>query len=198
MSLPKVAARSIAGAMLLMAFFTWMWVGIATSGLAPLATTLLLLVFVPIGLAVGLNAIHLYLVSGRFRTLSTAADKMQRKRMGIAYGVIFGLEGLLIGAVAGILTGLHKDTYVIPAIAFIVGLHFYPIAKVFNRTIDYYLATWVCVAAGIGVVLAGRRTTAATVSAVVGLGVACATSIYGLYMLRMKRQAVADLRRTHH
>ncbi len=177
-----------------MAFFTLMWSGIAVSGLNDAWSNTVLFIFVPLSLIVAANGAHLFVVSKNFPSLSTKSDKAQRKRMGIAYGVVFSAEAIFIGAGAGILGGLHKDAYIIPVIALIVGLHFYPMAKVFRRTLDYYLATWVCLAALIGVWQTREGISTQAVSAMVGLATASATTVYGLYMWRIKHQALVELK----
>jgi uncharacterized membrane protein len=57
-------------------------------------------------------------------------------------------------------------------------------AKIFRRTIDYYLATWTTLVAITGILLILNKTyTVTNVDAFVGVGVAIATSCYGLYMM---------------
>jgi hypothetical protein len=72
----------------------------------------------------------------------------------------------------------------IPAIALVVALHFYPMAKVFKRTIDYYLATWSTIIAVLAIVLSLNHTLSEpNAAAFTGVGLAVATSCYGLFMM---------------
>jgi hypothetical protein len=67
---------------------------------------------------------------------------------------------------------------------FFVGLHFYPMARVFRRTIDLYLATWTSLVglAGIGALAAGAPKN--PVTGLVAVGAALATTTYGVYIAR--------------
>jgi len=72
----------------------------------------------------------------------------------------------------------------IPVLALVVGLHFYPLAKVFKRTIDYYLATWSTIVAILAIVLTLNKTLTETGAfAFTGIGIAIATTSYGIYMV---------------
>ncbi|HVQ44823.1 MAG TPA: hypothetical protein VMT30_07750 [Candidatus Saccharimonadia bacterium] len=194
--MPRIAARSIAGGMLLMAGFTLIWAGIASSALPSPLSIPAIVAFGTLSLLVGFGGAQLLLASGKFPAHSSQADRAQSKRIGIAYGAIFGTEALLIGGASGIITATHHDAYLIPTIGLIVGLHFYPMAKVFHRTIDYYLATWVCsVALSSMIMLSQGKITTPTASIVVSLATATATSIYGLYMLRLEQRAIRSLTR---
>ncbi|KUL26905.1 hypothetical protein [Actinoplanes awajinensis] len=72
----------------------------------------------------------------------------------------------------------------VPAIALIVGLHFYPMARVFQRTIDLYLATWTTVVGLAGIVALVAGAPLAQVTGFVAVGAALATTAYGLYIAR--------------
>ncbi len=77
----------------------------------------------------------------------------------------------------------HSDL-AIPVMALVVGLHFYPLAKVFKRTVDYYLATWSTVIATLAIVFVlNKSMTEPAAMAFVGIGIAIATSCYGFYMV---------------
>ena len=69
------------------------------------------------------------------------------------YWIIFIAEGAAILIVRNILTNIGKDDLFIPSFSLIVGLHFFPLAKVFNRKFDYYIGAWTTLAALIGIIL---------------------------------------------
>ncbi len=54
-----------------------------------------------------------------------------------AFGWINASQWIAIFIVVNILTSLHLDAYSISAIACIVGLHFFPLAKLFNNGMHY-------------------------------------------------------------
>jgi hypothetical protein len=81
-----------------------------------------------------------------------------------------------------VLIGLPQ--YTLSAIALIIGLHFYPMAKIFDRKVDYYVATWTCLVAINSIFMtAGNNYSQTFILTILGIGVALATSTYGFYML---------------
>jgi hypothetical protein len=68
--------------------------------------------------------------------------------------------------------------------ALVVGLHFYPMATIFQRKIDYYLATWATLIALTGFYLSlKKKLPESDVMAFVGVGLGLATSAYGFYTI---------------
>jgi hypothetical protein len=194
---PKIVIRSIAIGLLLMAFFTMMWTGIAESGFEGRDHGIAAMVFIFFSLLFIIYAIYLFVISKRFPELSNE-QKPEGKKLTKWYGIIFGSEGAIIGITCGILFGLHYQAFIIPAIALIVGLHFYPMATIFKRKIDYYLASWVCIVAITGiVVLINKSISESDLFAFTGVGVALATTGYGIYMLvagsRYAKQVAGDI-----
>jgi len=188
---PRIAIQSIAGGLLLMAFFTMVWAGIASGGLAGFGQYAVLFVFgVPSGMFVSYS-ISLFRAAKNFPPLTSSADKAEGKRMGIWYGIIFGAEGITIPIVCGLLVYFKQTQFILPAIALVIGLHFYPMARIFKRTIDYYLATWTCLVAFSAISgIINNVFPSNTIYALLGVGVALATTGYGLYMVYEGRRLV--------
>lgn len=65
-----------------------------------------------------------------------AADK--GKRTGMLFGIIFGAECVLIGICAMVLARLGLSIWIPVAAAVIVGLHFIPLARVFEVPLYYW------------------------------------------------------------
>ncbi|WP_259065102.1 hypothetical protein HDF24_00605 [Mucilaginibacter sp. X4EP1] len=184
--IPKIAIRTIAGGLLLMAFFTIMWSGIASANLPTTGQIADLVIFWGGALAFIGYAIYFFMSAKRFQTVMTETDKAEGKKMGKAYGIIFGLEGMLIPVAVFICLQLGKPELVLPAIALVVGLHFYPMARIFGRTIDYYVATWATLIAISTIILTIKQAVLPVpVLAVLGVGMAIATTIYGINMIRI-------------
>jgi hypothetical protein len=195
-TIPRIAITSIATGLLMMAFFTSMWTGIAYGSLEH--GIILLILFGIIIITFISFAIYLFSIAKRFPKLESEADKAEGKRAGKWFGIIFGAEGLGIFVAINIVVNLGHADLTIPVIALVVGLHFYPLAKIFKRTIDYYLATWTTVIAIIAIVLILKKVyPPANVDAFVGICTAIATSCYGLYMIytgkRFVKQADVEL-----
>jgi hypothetical protein len=181
---PKIVIQSIGGGLLLMAFFTIMWSGIAFGNATGAGRYLILIVFSLFSLVFIGYGIYYLSTAKRFPKLTTDADKAEGKKMAKLYGITFGLEGILIPIAAGICLFLGHGELVLPAMALIIGLHFYPMAKVFNRTIDYYLASWTClVAISVVVIIIKGILLPFSAYTFLGLGVAITTTSYGFYMM---------------
>jgi hypothetical protein len=182
--LPASAVKGIATGLFMMAFFTLMWAGIAFGGLYPSNYWFALLVFPVFIVLFVINGIHLFKIAKFFPKLTTEADKAEGKRMGMWFGIIFGAEGLLIFVGINIVVNLGYPDLTIPTIALVVGLHFFPLGKVFKRTIDYYLASWSTIVALFGFLFTLNHTMPVNyIQTFVGIGLAMATSCYGFYMI---------------
>jgi hypothetical protein len=181
--IPSTAVTGIASGLLIMAFFTILWSCIAYHGLEKTNYWYILLAF-PICTALFIiDAIKLFKAAKFYPKLTLEADIAEEKKMKKWFGIIFGAEGLGILIGINIVTNIGLADLVIPIIALVVGLHFYPLAKVFKRTIDYYLATWTTLVAVAAIVLVLNKTlTGDAIFAFTGIGVAIATSSYGIYM----------------
>jgi len=184
--IPKIAMQVIAGGLLLMAFFTIMWSGIALGSLQGVGRIINLLVFWGSALAFIGYAIYFFRSVKRFQPVTTELEKAEGKKMGTAYGIIFGLEGIFIPVAVFICFQLGKPELSLPAIALVVGLHFYPMARIFQRTLDYYLATWATLIAIGAIVLTLKHTILPVpVLAILGVGMAITTTIYGINMIKI-------------
>jgi len=182
--IPRIVIKSIAGGLLLMAFFTMMWIGVAQGGLLGNDHHIVLVVFGAISLVFVTYSIRLFLLTKHFPEFTTDDDAVEGRKISKSFGIIFGIEGTAIplASITLKLTGL--DQFILPSIALIVGLHFYPMAKIFSRKIDYYLATYTCLAALICIyLLVTNSASQIFVQGFLGIGVALTTVTYGVYML---------------
>lgn len=94
---------------------------------------------------------------------------------------VLALEGIAIFVVANILQNIGKSNLFIGSLALIVGLHFIPLAKIFNRKFDYYIGIWTIVIAIIGLVLISKNQyDFKIINAFVCMGCAISTTLYGL------------------
>jgi len=65
-------------------------------------------------------------------------------------------------------------------------LHFYPMARIFDRKGDLWIASWVVLVAVVGLVAVDRSWGSVPgVWSAVGVGTALGTGAYGVYMLRV-------------
>jgi len=182
--IPAAAVKGIATGLLMMAFFTLIWSGIAFGGLHTTNWWFVLLIFPVLSVFFIFNGIKLFRIAKYYPPLTSEADLAEEKKMGKWFGIIFGAEGLGIFIGINVVINLGHPELAIPVLALVVGLHFYPLAKVFKRTIDYYLATWSTIIAVVAIILTLNKTFDQTATfAFTGIGIAVATSCYGIYMV---------------
>jgi hypothetical protein len=182
--IPGAAVKGIATGLVMMAAFTLIWSGIAFGGLHGGNYWPLLLIFPVLSILFVVNSIKLFRVAKYYPKLTSEADIAEGKRAGKWFGIIFGAEGLGIFIGINVVVNLGHPELAVPVMALVVGLHFYPLAKVFKRTIDYYLATWSTIVAVLAIVFTLNKTFNQTGTfAFVGIGLAIATSCYGIYMI---------------
>jgi len=143
-----------------------------------------LVIFLSLSILFVINAVKLFGIAKNYPKITSETDLAEEKRMGKWFGIIMGAEGLGIFIGINVVVNLGYPQLTIPVIALVVGLHFFPLARVFKRTIDYYLATWSTVIAILSIVLTLNKTfTENGMLAFTGVGVAMATSCYGIYMV---------------
>ncbi|MDJ0755406.1 MAG: hypothetical protein QNJ45_17915 [Ardenticatenaceae bacterium] len=63
----------------------------------------------------------------------------QQATIGKWFGLIFAGEGILIGVGSGVLMALDQPDLILPWVAFIVGLHFFPLGYLLRLKLDYLL-----------------------------------------------------------
>ncbi|GAA0586757.1 hypothetical protein GCM10010172_84730 [Paractinoplanes ferrugineus] len=181
---PRIAVTSTATGLFLMSFFTLLWASNTFAGWPVAAATAVLALAVIAVTCFVAQGVRLLRARRRFPAELSADDARYRKRSGRAFGLIFGAEGLLIWLSVVALNATDRTDYVVPVIALIVGLHFYPMGRIFRRRIDLYLATWTCLVALAGVAAIAAGIAVEHVTPAVGLGAAAATTAYGVYMFR--------------
>jgi len=174
------------GGLISMGFFTICWALTVSTGLYGVWKIAILITFCSIGLFFIVYAIRIHVsrkggMGYALAVLHTSSKR--RAQFWLAVGIEIGAIVLAIRALAI----MNLNAYIVPAVALIVGLHFIPMAKVFNGTFEYYIAIWMCGVALIGIVMIFLFFPVALVSVVVGLGSALATTAYGIHVIRLNK-----------
>lgn len=192
--LPAEAVSGTASGMLMMGILTLVWAGIALGGLYTTGLWLFLLVFPVLSGVFIVSAIKLFRKVKYFPKATSEADIAEGKRMGKWFGIIFGAEGLGIFIGINIAYNLGYPDLLFPVIALCVGLHFFPLAKVFKRTIDYYIGAWSTIVAICGFCFVLDKIMPVNyVMAFLGIGIGMATSAYGIYMVLSAKEIIKTL-----
>lgn len=109
------------------------------------------------------------------------------------FGIIFALEGLGIFLAKNVLLNINHDELFICIFVLIVGLHFFPLGKIFKRTFDIYMGIWTCLFAIVGIYLITQKiTTVNFANVIVSLGAAISTICYGTKMIIEVRKLLSN------
>ena len=176
----KTAMDQPLDGLLLMALLTMIWTTIGEFSLkgTDYYTTGIFFILICIYFVV------VYLIfKKRKKSLPVIAIKEDAKKEKL-YWIILAAEGVAILVVQTILVNMNKSELFIPCFASIVGLHFFPLAKIFDRKFDYYMGFWTTSFAALGIFWTLRHSMDQTlIHAIVCFAAATATTFYGLHMI---------------
>lgn len=102
-------------------------------------------------------------------------------RTGRTFGVIVGIEFTIAALGAGVLTLLGKPQFIAPWVALVVGVHFFPLARLLSYPLLTVVAVLVSLSALLAIPLA--RSQSITISAVTGLATGVILLIAALFSL---------------
>lgn len=123
-----VHSMAIGGGVYAMATAVWLGIALALG----LVSGVLLVTAVPI-------LILLLMSIQTARRLPPSPANPQKASIGKWFGIIFAWEGILIGVGSGILLALDQPNLILSWVAFIVGLHFFPLGYLLRLKGDYLL-----------------------------------------------------------
>src|SRR5579859_2784988 len=137
-TLPRQVVRGMASGIFFLAFFAAFWGGISAAYMdGPLQIGAFVLV--------GLVTLIFFILGGMLLRSARALPKAessesttQGRRYGVWFGIVFGIEIMLIVLANILLSNFHAETFIAAVTALIVGVHFLPLANLF-RVPAYYL-----------------------------------------------------------
>jgi hypothetical protein len=185
-----IALKRIASGLLMMAIFTFFWASCAYYGLLDSSYRWLLSIF-PISCVIFIyNAFRLIKEARNLPGLPLEDQDGEKKRTK-RFRYIFAGEGIGIYIAVLVVTNLHHAELTVPAIALVVGLHFIPLAKLFKRKFDYFLAAWSILIAFLAFNFSLNKTLSESeVLAFTGIGMSVSTTVYGLKMILAARETL--------
>ena len=145
--IPGAAVRGVASGVLFMAFFGTLWAGIGIGGLQGLGSPWLSILAVLIGITLFIGSITLFLASRRLSNEVSEADARQGRQIGIWFGIIFTTEIIFIIIASWICNAINRFDLFFPIMAIIVGVHFLPLAYLFQIRAYYYVGAFLCLLA---------------------------------------------------
>lgn len=142
--IPRAAVRGTAFGVIFMAFFGTLWAGIGIRGLQGWGFLWLLILSLLIGGILLLGGIVLIMNSKRLSNKMVEGDSYRWKRKNMWFGILFGLEGVLIAAASIICDSTNHLDLFVPIMALIVGVHFFPLAYLFRVKLYYISGSLLC------------------------------------------------------
>lgn len=186
------SAKSIIIGLILMSVFTLIWAGVAYYGMRGTSYWWILSLFPLACIFFVYHAFELRKAAQRLLSLTSLADQDDMKKRQKWFMYICAGEGIGIFLAVNIVVNLHHPELQVPAIALPVGLHFFPLAKVFKRRMDYYIGTWSTLIALCAIALTLNHTFSKMPMLVfTGVGLALATTSYGINMMLKVRRVLA-------
>jgi hypothetical protein len=150
--LPRQAVQGVASGIFFLTFFGAAW---ALAGTSFLRGALHFGAYVLIGLVTlvffGIGAMLLRYARS-LQPAVAAEDVAMGRRLGIWFGVVFGIEAVLIALASTLLSSFGADSFIAPVIALIVGVHFLPLAGLFQVRPYYLTGALLCLLALIAIV----------------------------------------------
>ena len=187
-----IVKKAVSG-LTLMTIFTLFWTWIAYTGLSNSAYFGLLGVFPLACMFFIYHAFQLRKAAQFLPSLPLNTNQEEEKKKRRLFAIICTAEGVGIAIAINIVINLHHPELQVPAMALVVGLHFFPLAKLFKRKMDYYLGAWSTLVALTAIVLSLNKTFdhQATLS-FTGIGLAISTTFYGINMILNTWKVKAD------
>lgn len=135
----RASIKGLASAGFFMAFFGAAWWGWGVGGIQGVfrgETEAYFVILASATIVLVYGGILLLRAASRLprNTSPVAQNRSQAegKRYGMAFGLVFGLELLIIALGSKLLNAFGYPEYVIPFVAIAVGAHFFPLARLFH------------------------------------------------------------------
>lgn len=128
--------------------------------------------------------IYYYWTFSKQNTRLPKMEKIKDPKKERLFWIVFVLEGVAIFLTAHFLINFGKQELFISGMALIVGLHFIPLANVFDRKFHYYIGIWTTSAAIVALILIMKSSLDYTrVNAFLCVACAVSTTVCGLHMI---------------
>ncbi|HLQ70597.1 MAG TPA: hypothetical protein VK142_02275 [Bacillota bacterium] len=142
--IPKSAIKGTANGVLFMAFFGLAWAGIGIGGLDGWGNPWLPIISVSISIILFILGLGLFRAANNFPAYTGESNIQREKKIGIGFGITVVAEFVLIGAAGVFLNAIDQFEYFFPVMALIVGVHFFPLAYLFQVRAHYIAGILLC------------------------------------------------------
>ncbi|GIP26319.1 hypothetical protein J23TS9_14490 [Paenibacillus sp. J23TS9] len=143
--LPKAAVFGAANGVMFMTFFGALWASIGIIGSHGLGEPWLLVLSGIVTLILLIGAISLFGKARNMKHAATPDEREQRRNINRKFGLNVGLEGLAIFIASVICNMINYFEIFFPIMAIIVGIHFFPLARLFRENFYYGTGITLCI-----------------------------------------------------
>jgi hypothetical protein len=143
----KEAFRGSGIGVIFMAFFGTLWAGTGVMGLQGWGFPYVELAAILVGIIMVIGGISLIHASQKMSNQVSENGARRLKRIGFLFNMVFIAEGLLIGIAIAICNLIDQIDLIPGVIAIIVGIHFLPLASLFQIKVYYATGVLLCLLA---------------------------------------------------
>ncbi|WP_305159573.1 DUF7010 family protein [Peribacillus simplex] len=143
----KEAVRGSGIGVIFMAVFGTLWAGTGVMGLQGWGFPYVELTGIFVGIIMVIGGISLIHASQKMSNQVSENGARRLKRIGLLFNMVFIAEGLLIGIAIAICNLINQTDLIPGVIATIVGIHFLPLASLFQIKIYYATGVLLCLLA---------------------------------------------------
>lgn len=143
--IPKAAVFGAANGVMFMTFFGALWASIGIIGSHGLGAPWSLVLSGIVTLILLSGAISLFGKACNMNHAVTPEEREQWRKINRKFGLIFGLEGLAIFIASVICNMINNFEVFFPIMAIIVGIHFFPLARLFRENFYYGSGVMLCI-----------------------------------------------------
>jgi hypothetical protein len=146
-TIPGAAIRGTASGVIFMALFGTLWAYTGVMGLQSRGTAWLLIIAVVIGGSLLFGAGSLIRASRKLTNQGSKSDARFSKPIKVKFNLIFAAEGIAIFIAVAVCNAIGRSELIPILIAIIVGVHFFPLAPLFQVKLYYITGTLLCLLA---------------------------------------------------
>ncbi len=156
--IPKAAVSGIARGVFFMAIFGTLWAYIGLVGLNDWNPLWLWILPPIVGIALFSGGISLTRAAGQLTSPVSNENAQGWKKKQRWFGIIFATEGVTMGIVTSLCGATGHYDLIFPLMAIIAGLHFFPLAPLFNLKSHYVTGALLCLLSIITLLVVPART----------------------------------------
>lgn len=146
-TIPRAPVRGSAIGVLFLAFFSTLWAGTGVMGLQGWGSPFVLFAAVFLGIVLFAGGISLFSKSRGLSNQDSEQDSRRGKRIRFRFNIIFIVEGLAIGVTIAFCNSTNQTDLIPAVIAIIAGIHFFPLALLFQVKLYYVTGSILCLLA---------------------------------------------------